>query len=179
MDGSLAPGRRCRSWICPMMPATIWSARGWSSLRLMVRESMPNSQTLRIGLVAGPVQSCRPTAKLSIVVRDIVRHYVPRVKWRDQEQRSHDSSDSRYRRLRRKYNEKVRPHPCLGGARREPLSRRQYASQRRWPHMGGGTAGAAEGCPNRGPVRGPIQRRTLCTAVEDARELQASGPQSS
>ena len=28
-----------------------------------------------------------------------------------------------------------------------------------------------KGRPDRRPIRGPVQRRTLCTAAEDAREL--------
>ena len=46
--------------------------------------------------------------------------------------------------------------------------------QRRWPHMGAGAAGAAEGRSDRSVIGRSLKGRTLCTAVEDTGELQDS-----
>ena len=60
----------------------------------------------------------------------------------------------------RESDEKVRPHPCFGGARREPVFRRRYAGQRGWPNLGAGAAGAAEGRSDRRVIGRPLKSRT-------------------
>jgi hypothetical protein len=67
----------------------------------------------------------------------------------------------------------------FGVTRREPVFCRQYAGQRRWPHMGAGNPRTAEGRSHRCVTGRPVKRRTLCAAAEDTGELQDFSPPSS